>query len=176
MIHLWLFLSFRAIWIRRSFVIIFNVTGIPIWRYRTKITNINEYFAGLRIVRHWDTNVTVDTFKCLSVYSHECSLNLDKLNLFKKSEKLLARILVPKSSICIPSFHKCALEILPLEINQIHSIRTVTHGSHGALLEVWDNFWQLIALQKWWKMFFISPQKLFSFSRYSSFCLEFLVM
>ena len=29
---------------------------------------------------------------------------------------------------------------------------------------------------KWWKMLFISHQKLFSFSRYLSFYLEFLVM
>ena len=36
-------------------------------------------------------------FKCLSVYSHECSLDLDKIKLFKKSTKLPARILVPKS-------------------------------------------------------------------------------
>ena len=29
--------------------------------------------------------------------------------------------------------------------------------------QIWDNFWQLKALQKWWKMLFISRQKLFSF-------------
>ena len=29
---------------------------------------------------------------------------------------------------------------------------------------------QMIALQKLWKMLFISPKKLFSFSRYSNFC------
>ena len=55
-------------------------------------------------------------FKCLSVNSHECSLELDKTNLFKKSAKLIARILGPKSSKCIPSFYKCILEILSLEI------------------------------------------------------------
>ena len=43
-------------------------------------------------------------------------LDLDKINLFKKSTKLPARILVPKSSNCIPSFHKYVLEILSLEI------------------------------------------------------------
>ena len=37
-------------------------------------------------------------FKCLSVYSHKCSLDLDKINLFKTSAKYPARILVPKSS------------------------------------------------------------------------------
>ena len=31
-------------------------------------------------------------------------------------------------------------------------------------------FHKMIALQKLWKMFFISPKKLFSFARYSSFC------
>ena len=31
-------------------------------------------------------------------------------------------------------------------------------------------FYQMIALQKLWKMFFISSKKLFSFSRYSNFC------
>ena len=30
--------------------------------------------------------------------------------------------------------------------------------------QVWDNFWQLKAFLKWWKMLFISPKKLFSFS------------
>ena len=35
-------------------------------------------------------------------------------------------------------------------------------------------FHQMIALQKLWKMFFISSKKLFSFSRYSSFCIFFL--
>ena len=34
-------------------------------------------------------------------------------------------------------------------------------------------FHQMIALQKLWKMFFISPKKLFSFSRYSNFCILF---
>ena len=33
-----------------------------------------------------------------------------------------------------------------------------------AHFHVWNNFWQLKALQKWWKMLFISPKKLFSFS------------
>ena len=32
-------------------------------------------------------------------------------------------------------------------------------------------FHQMIALQKLWKMFFISSKKLFSFSRYSKFCI-----
>ena len=32
-------------------------------------------------------------------------------------------------------------------------------------------FYQMIALQKLWKMFFISPKKLFSFLRYSSSCI-----
>ena len=32
-------------------------------------------------------------------------------------------------------------------------------------------FNQMIALQKIWKMFFISSKKLFSFSRYSNFCI-----
>ena len=32
-------------------------------------------------------------------------------------------------------------------------------------------FRQMIALQKLWKMFFISFKKLFSFSRYSNFCI-----
>ena len=42
--------------------------------------------------------------------------------------------------------------------------------------QVWDNFWQLKALLRWWKMFFISPQKLFSFSRYLRFWHDFLVL
>ena len=33
-------------------------------------------------------------------------------------------------------------------------------------------FNQMIALQKLWKMFFISSKKLFSFSRYSNFCIS----
>ena len=32
-------------------------------------------------------------------------------------------------------------------------------------------FHQMIALQKLWKMFFLSSEKLFSFSRYSNFCI-----
>ena len=32
-------------------------------------------------------------------------------------------------------------------------------------------FHQIIAIQKLWKMFFISSKKLFSFSRYSNFCI-----
>ena len=42
--------------------------------------------------------------------------------------------------------------------------------------QVWDNFLQLKALWKWGKMLFISPEKLFLFSRYLSFCLDFSVM
>ena len=45
-----------------------------------------------------------------------------------------------------------------------------------ALSQVCNNFWQLKALYKWSKILFISPQKLFSFSRYLNFCLDFLVM
>ena len=33
-------------------------------------------------------------------------------------------------------------------------------------------FHQMITLPKLWKMFFISPKKLFSFSRYSNFCIS----
>ena len=42
--------------------------------------------------------------------------------------------------------------------------------------QVWDSFRQLKTVLKWWKMIFISLQMLFSFSRYLSFCLDFLVM
>ena len=35
--------------------------------------------------------------------------------------------------------------------------------------QVWDNFWQLKALWKLWKILFISPQKIFLFSRYLKF-------
>ena len=42
--------------------------------------------------------------------------------------------------------------------------------------QIWDSFWQLTFLWKWWKMLFISRQKWFSFSRYLSFCLDFLVV
>ena len=61
------------------------------------------------------------------VYSHECSLDLDKINPFKKSAKLPARILVPKSSKFIPSFHKCVLKILSLEI------KPNLFNTHGSL-------------------------------------------
>ena len=54
----------------------------------------------------------------------------------------------------------------------------------SANLTIWSNalklfvgtFWQLKALYKWWKMLFISRSKLISFSRYLSFCRNFLVM
>ena len=39
--------------------------------------------------------------------------------------------------------------------------------------QVWDKFWQLKALEKWWKIFFIWPLKLFSFSKYLTFWLTF---
>ena len=42
--------------------------------------------------------------------------------------------------------------------------------------QVWDNFWQINALWKWWKMLLFLPLKLFSFSRYSSLSLDFLAM
>ena len=42
--------------------------------------------------------------------------------------------------------------------------------------QVWDNFWQINALWKWWKMPLFLPLKLFSFSRYSSLSLDFLAM
>ena len=35
-------------------------------------------------------------------------------------------------------------------------------------------FHYIVALQKLWKMFFISPKKLFLFSRYSNFCISIL--
>ena len=40
--------------------------------------------------------------------------------------------------------------------------------------QVWDSFWK--ALLKWSKTLFIPRKKLFLFSRYSSFCFEFLVI
>ena len=52
--------------------------------------------------------------------------------------------------------------------------------SNSVLLKVhcWNNFWQLTALSKWWKMFFIPPLKLFSFLyiKYLNFYPDFLVM
>ena len=39
--------------------------------------------------------------------------------------------------------------------------------------QVWDNFWQLKTLKKLWKMLFIPTAKLFLFSRYLTFCLDF---
>ena len=51
--------------------------------------------------------------------------------------------------------------------------RDVKGHPSKALSQVWYNFWQLKALLKWWKMLFLSPQKLFSLSRYLSFCLDF---
>ena len=42
--------------------------------------------------------------------------------------------------------------------------------------QVWDNFWQLKTLYKWWKMLFISCHKLFSFWRYLRFCVDIMVM
>ena len=51
--------------------------------------------------------------------------------------------------------------------------RKLTSKAHS---QVWDNFWQLKALWKWWKMIFISPLNVFSFSRNLSFCADFLVM
>ena len=36
--------------------------------------------------------------------------------MFKKSRKLPTKILVPKSSKCIPPFHKCVDKILSLEV------------------------------------------------------------
>ena len=35
--------------------------------------------------------------------------------------------------------------------------------------QVWDNFWQLKKVLKWWNMFFISSQTHLSFSRYFKF-------
>ena len=35
--------------------------------------------------------------------------------------------------------------------------------------QVWDNFWQLKALSKWWKILFISPQILFSLNFFLGF-------
>ena len=42
--------------------------------------------------------------------------------------------------------------------------------------QFWGKFWQLKVLWKWWKMLFMSPERLFSFTRYLNFCLEFLIM
>ena len=42
--------------------------------------------------------------------------------------------------------------------------------------QVWDTLWLPRALWKWWKVIFISPQKLFSFSRFLTFSIDFLVV
>ena len=58
--------------------------------------------------------------------------------------------------------------------------RDFTHFQDQILLilkvhfQVWDSFWQLKAFKN--DENFISPQKLFLFSRYLNFCLDFLVM
>ena len=41
-----------------------------------------------------------------------------------------------------------------------------------AHFQAWEYFWQLKAWKKSWKMLFISPRKVFSFSRYLNFCLD----
>ena len=43
------------------------------------------------------------------------------------------------------------------------------------LSQVWDNFWQLKELQKWWRMM-VFIRKLFPLSRYLNFRLDFLVL
>ena len=45
-----------------------------------------------------------------------------------------------------------------------------------SLFQVWDNFYQLKDLWKWWKCLFFHLFQLFSFSRYLNVCLYFLVM
>ena len=57
-------------------------------------------------------------------------------------------------------------------------LKTAAKNKAGATLKLVSAFFyqvfifhQMIALQKLWKMFFLSSKKLFSFSRYSNFCI-----
>ena len=82
--------------------------------------------------------------------------------------KLLIKIPFEKGYVPFPSF---AYRKIWTSISVKNSC-FVLREFKGAL----SGLRQLKALQKWWKMLFISSQKLFSFSRYLSFCFDFLVM
>ena len=56
-------------------------------------------------------------------------------------------------------------------VKRFNTLKSGSHLPKKAFL-----FASVIALQKWWKMLFISSQKLVSFSRYLNFCLDFLAM
>ena len=80
-----------------------------------------------------------------------------------------AGLLLKIFSITLPSVP--SVEV----ISFLHNFLDFALKAHS---QVWENFWQLKALKKALrrKILYISPQKLFSFSRYLSFYLDFLVM
>ena len=80
---------------------------------------------------------------------------------------ILGKIYIKRSSI---NHFNCVKRL----INKIFHYRTTCRKILKVHSKVWDNFWHLKAFYKLWKMLFISPEKLFSFSKYSNFCLDFL--
>ena len=70
------------------------------------------------------------------------------------------------------SWH-CCLEMLgwtPIHSSAIRCRKLKILNAHS---KVWDDFWHLTAFSKRWKVLFISPWKLFLFSRYLDFSLSF---
>ena len=78
-----------------------------------------------------------------------------------------ADIVRPKFSIACPKFILIDIAELILDwFFQLYFLKLVSAIFYQIFI-----YHQMIALQKIWKMFFISSKKLFSFSRYSSFCI-----
>ena len=74
---------------------------------------------------------------------------------------------------CCLSFHKSWLKFqcnLVVPLFSLSMTITSVKACVRYFLSFFLFFHQMIALQKLWKMFFISSKKLFFFSRYSNFC------
>ena len=82
--------------------------------------------------------------------------------MLKKSELIFAWNLYVKSKTKTNIiFHQNNIALVYANIVKcLWNIYRIYLKAHS---QIWDNFWQLKALQKWWKMLFISRQKLFSF-------------
>ena len=83
--------------------------------FKVSKTPVSEFFSKFEVNESFLLTFEIQSSKSLSLLSVLVSqIFLFKIKLFKKLTMLLAKINVPLSFKCIPSFHKCSLDMLSL--------------------------------------------------------------
>ena len=129
----------------------------------TLLAHLASYWMYL--ARFWSC-LWFENVECEVVFRYICG------NVFLSVISLLQTFSYLQFHCCAKQSHKEKLNKAPSDLNDtLHKFSNISEKDNcksfpfKVYSQVWDNFWQLKTLLKWWKMLFISLWKLFSFSR-----------